>query len=330
MYIKCAYEEISLSVCISTCLCRVTYASSLLHQFIRQLVWYISSIVSWNSGILRHTHAILKSQKFAHHSLVLHVGQNLGDTVNRRLQQQRMLRSIQSPSKAASYDPLKIRQTSNTPVIRLNRKLELQHVLSALPPGVWNSQESYAAAQETSAHDLPTTNLMICCWTHLKVLSETDKDTHHSGTIQRFVKIHHSVLLAPKHIDICQPRRRFCFTRKPKKKRTAPFRRHQEKRLTFASLRPCPNPSLRFFALVQQLPSCPLSLPKCCLHLRIWGPTLATWKNVAVGGKVRCLALGITVAVLKVPISRQRSFKTSSSSFTLLISDPFEFYPLPP
>lgn len=87
MYIKCAYEEISLSVCISTCLCRVTYASPLLHQFIRQLVWYSSSIVSWNSGILRHTHAILKSQKFAHHSLVLHVGQNLGDTVNRRLQQ---------------------------------------------------------------------------------------------------------------------------------------------------------------------------------------------------------------------------------------------------
>lgn len=84
---KCACEEISLSVCISTCLCRVTYASPLLHQFIRQLVWYISSIVSWNSGILRHTHAILKSQKFAHHSLVLHVGQNLGDTVNRRLQQ---------------------------------------------------------------------------------------------------------------------------------------------------------------------------------------------------------------------------------------------------
>lgn len=169
-------------------------------------------------------------------------------------------------------------------------------------PGVWNSKESYAAAQETSAHDLPTTNLMIRCWTHLKVLSE---------------------------IDISQPRRRFCFTRKPKKKRTAPFRRHQKKRLTFASLRPCPNPSLRSFALAQQLPSCPLSLPKRCLHLRIWGPTLATWKNVAVGGKVRCLALGTTVAILKMPISRQRSFKTSSN-FTLLISDPFEFYPLPP
>lgn len=134
-----------------------------------------------------------------------------------------MLRSIQSPSKAASYDPLKIRQTSNTPVIRLNRKLELQHALPFSPatrvaPGVWNCQESYAAAQETSDHDLPTTNLKIRCWTYLKVLSEIDKDTHHSGTIQRFVKIRHSVLLAPKHIDISQPRRRFCFTRKPKKR----------------------------------------------------------------------------------------------------------------
>lgn len=71
------YVSMSCHLCFSTSP-SVHSPIGLIHQFDRQLEFRHHP---------PHNHTILKSQKFAHHSLVLHVGQNLGDTVNRRLQQ---------------------------------------------------------------------------------------------------------------------------------------------------------------------------------------------------------------------------------------------------
>ena len=145
----------------------------------------ISSIANWNSDILpRHTHTILVHSKipevctpFPWSFMSDRIWEILSTAA---CNSQRVLRYTK-PSKAASYDPLKrqsnVKHSSCLTQQKIGTSTCSFSPAKQIAPGVWNSQESYAPRQETSAHDLPTTNFMIRCWTHLKVLSEIEKDT---------------------------------------------------------------------------------------------------------------------------------------------------------